>query len=55
MTGKNDIEIRVLPTPLNYYIGQGVSGNKPYQQFKRSEGKLMSNGLVGNVRIMEIK
>ena len=54
LIGKNAIEIRVLPTPLNYYIGQGVSGNKPYQQFKRSEGKLMSNGLVGDVRIMKL-
>lgn len=53
--GKNDIEIRVLPTMLNYFITQAVAGNKQYQQFKRSEGKLMSNGLVGDVKILKVK
>lgn len=52
--GKNNIEIRVLPTPLNYFIGQAVAGNKHYRQFKKSEGQLMSNGLMGEVRIVKI-
>ncbi|MES2794885.1 MAG: glycosyl hydrolase [Bacteroidota bacterium] len=51
--GKNDIEIRVLPTKLNYFIGQSLSENKHYRQFKK--GQLMSNGLVGDVKILEIK
>lgn len=49
--GKNDIEIRVLPTQLNYFIGQALSENKHYRQFKK--GQLMSNGLVGEVKILE--
>jgi hypothetical protein len=48
--GKNDIEIRVLPTKLNYFIGQALAENKHYRQFKK--GQLMSNGLVGEVRIL---
>jgi hypothetical protein len=51
--GKNDIEIRVLPTKLNYFIGQALAENKHYKQFKK--GQLMSNGLVGEVKILEIK
>ncbi len=53
--GKNDLEIRVLPAPLNYFIGQAAAGNKHYRQFKKSEGQLMSNGLVGEVRVLKIK
>lgn len=55
LKGSNDIEIRVTPTALNYFIGQGVSGNKQYGQFKKSGDQLMSNGLVGAVKILEIK
>lgn len=51
--GKNDIEIRVLPTKLNYFIGQALTENKHYRQFKK--GQLMSNGLMGDVKILEIK
>ncbi|MES2519249.1 MAG: glycosyl hydrolase [Bacteroidota bacterium] len=51
--GKNDIEIRVLPTKLNYFIGQSLAENKHYRQFKK--GQLMSNGLVGDVKILKIK
>ncbi len=53
MNGTNEIEIRVLPTQLNNFIEQARLGNKHYKQFKKSEGQLMSNGLVGEVRILE--
>ncbi|MEA5460940.1 glycosyl hydrolase [Arcicella sp. LKC2W] len=54
-SGINQIEIRVLPTLLNHFIGEAVKGNPHYKQFKKSDGQLMSNGLVGEVKILEIK
>lgn len=53
--GPNKIEIRVLPTQLNNFIGQATAGNKQYKQFQKSEGQFMSNGLVGPVKILEIR
>ncbi|WP_435354851.1 glycosyl hydrolase [Emticicia sp. SJ17W-69] len=53
--GQNEIEIKVLPTQLNNFIGQAISGNKHYRQFKKSEGQFTSNGLVGPVNILEVK
>jgi hypothetical protein len=51
--GKNDIEINVLPPKLNYFVGQALAENKHYRQFKK--GLLMSNGLVGEVKILSLK
>ncbi|MET3127796.1 hypothetical protein ABID42_002915 [Arcicella rosea] len=53
--GVNQIEVRVLPTLLNHFIGEAVKGNSHYRQFKKMDGQLMSNGLVGTVKILEVK
>lgn len=50
--GINKIEIRVLPTLVNHFIGEAMAGNEHYKQFKKSEGQFMSNGLVGPVKIL---
>jgi hypothetical protein len=53
VNGINQLEIKTLPTKLNYFIGEAEKGNPLYKQFKNQVGKLMSNGLVGPVRLMK--
>lgn len=50
-TGENEIKITVMPTKYNEFVGEGTSGNKLYKKLKNSE--LMSQGLIGPVRIYE--
>jgi len=49
--GENEIKITVTPTKYNEFVGEGNNGNKLYKQLKNSE--LMSQGLIGPVKIFE--
>ncbi|MEP7107704.1 MAG: glycosyl hydrolase [Ferruginibacter sp.] len=49
--GKNNIEIRIIPTQRNEFIREAIDGNKKYAHFKGKENTLMPAGLVGPVRI----
>jgi len=49
--GRNTIEVRVIPTSRNKFIGEAVSGNDKYNHFKGKENTLMPAGLIGPVTI----
>lgn len=51
--GTNQIEVRIMPTQLNGFIGKAGQGDKRYSQFKNKADQLMSAGLAGPVRILE--
>jgi hypothetical protein len=51
--GVNEIRINVTPTQLNGFIGEANNGQRLYREFKNKE--LMSQGLIGPIRIYEQK
>lgn len=52
-SGSNEIEIVVTPTNRNYFVGQGVTGNRFYSNFKHLSNTLMPAGMVGPVVVSE--
>jgi len=51
--GENYVEIKVIPTPLNHFIGRANAGEKEYRQFKGKDKDLMSQGILGPVILYE--
>ena len=49
--GGNDIKIIITPTKYNEFVGEAKKGNKLFKKLESSE--LMSQGLIGPVRILE--
>jgi hypothetical protein len=52
-TGENKIQVTVTPAKYNEFVGEANKGNKLYKKFTNSE--LMSQGLIGPVKIFEQK
>jgi hypothetical protein len=52
-SGSNEIEIVVTPANRNYFVGQGVTGNRLYSNFKHLSNTLMPAGMVGPVVVSE--
>ncbi|MEP6926399.1 MAG: glycosyl hydrolase [Ginsengibacter sp.] len=50
--GKNNLEIKIIPTQRNEFIHEAITGNKNYEQFKGKENTLMPAGLLGPVKII---
>lgn len=53
-SGANTVEIRVMPTARNEFIGKAVKGDSKYVQFKGKENTLMPAGLIGPVVIKKL-
>ena len=51
--GENSIEVNVTPSLLNNFIGEANKGNNAYSAFKGTDKDLMSEGLIGPVRILK--
>ena len=49
--GMNNLEIQVIPSNRNVFIGQALKGNAKYAQWKGAEKAVMPAGLVGPVSV----
>jgi len=52
--GDNHIEIKIIPTQRNEFIGEGIKNNPKYKNFKSKSNTLMPAGLIGPVYIKEL-
>jgi hypothetical protein len=52
VAGRNEIEVKVIPSLRNRLIGKAKTGDKAYAQFKNKEDTLQPAGLLGPTKLV---
>lgn len=53
--GVNKIEVTIVTSRRNGFIGEALKGNELYKQFNKEKETTVPNGMVRPVKIVEIK